>query len=310
MKIQYILASAALLIAVLLASTAISAPINTNVTNATMEIELSKSSFSINETITGILRIPLNQDMDAEQEIELRIQLPMKRVTQTKTLNYTLTNASFTFTQSEPTKAVSNPSATKTLSFSDGGEKSVAIKADSYSAVESIDMDISAPESNTLNNVKIDVGNDGIIDWYYLGTKTSVWASEFTKPEGLSDTAEEQMIINNNNTMICQAIDLPFAKDFQVSAWYKRLNTAGNITAAIIDIDGFDEPQITPIPNVLSCDLPENADMGWGSCEISGAEYGLHGKYLVCVYSTNGTGIGVYELNAGAVLQQKRIPAL
>ncbi|MEK6864396.1 MAG: hypothetical protein AABX27_03835, partial [Nanoarchaeota archaeon] len=80
MKIQYILASAALLIAVLLASTAISAPINTNVTNATMEIELSKSSFSINETITGILRIPLNQDMDAEQEIELRIQLPMKRV--------------------------------------------------------------------------------------------------------------------------------------------------------------------------------------------------------------------------------------
>ena len=143
MKIQYILASAALLIAVLLASTAISAPINTNVTNATMEIELSKSSFSINETITGILRIPLNQNMDAEQEIELRIQLPMKRVSKEKTLASALTNASFNFTQSDPSKVVSNPTASKTLSFSDGGEKSVAIQANPYSTIQSIDMTMS-----------------------------------------------------------------------------------------------------------------------------------------------------------------------
>ena len=299
MRILYILASAALLVAVLLASTAISAPINTNVTNATMEIELSKTSFAVNETIAGVLRIPLNENLDAEQEIELRIQLPMKRVSQEKTLASALTNASFNFTQSEPSKEVSNPSATKTLSFSDGGEKSVAIQAEGYSTVQSIDMTMSGPDANTLDNVRIDVGNDGNVEWYYLGTKTG-WASEFTKPEGISETSGTSILILYNNSMYCQVIDLPFAKDFQVSAQYQKKNSAGNITAAIIDIDGYDEPPISLTTNILTCDLPENADMSWGSCEINGAEYGLHGKYLACVYSENGTGTELYELKTAA----------
>ncbi|MFH1065926.1 MAG: hypothetical protein V1734_05470 [Nanoarchaeota archaeon] len=300
MKIQYILASAALLIAVLLTSMAISAPINTNITNATMEIELSKSSFAVNETITGVLRIPLNENLDAEQEIELRIQIPMKRVSQTKTLASALTNASFNFTQSEPLKEVSNPAATKTLSFSNNGEQSIAIQAGGYSEVQSIDMDMSGPDSNTLDNVRIDVGNDGIIDWYYLGTKNG-WASEFTKPEGISETSAPSILIWDNNSMYCQVMNLPFAKDFQISAQYQKKNSAGNITAALIDIDGFDEPPINMIAtNMFECDLPENTDMAWGSCEISGIEYGFHDKYLFCVYSTNGTGTELYDLKATA----------
>ncbi|MDD4878244.1 MAG: hypothetical protein PHO02_04375 [Candidatus Nanoarchaeia archaeon] len=296
MKIHYILAAVAVVLTALLFANATALPINTNVTNATFAIELSKSSFAANETLTGTLTIPLDIALDAEDEIELRIQLPMKRVNFDKTLASALTNASFTFTQAPPMKNVTNPSASKTLSFSNGGETSIAIKADVYSNFVSLDMDMLGSGSNTLSDVRIDVGNDGIIEWYYLGAKTGL-DSEYTKPEGLGDSGGQSMLITGNTTMICQVIDLPFAKDFQIAAWYKRLNTAGNITAAIVTMDS-DEAPIYLASSVLECDLPEHADFAWGSCTIDSTDYGLHGKYAVCIYSTNGTDIEMYEVKA------------
>lgn len=299
MKLHYILAIVLIALTALFFANATAAPINKDVTNATFEVKLSKSSFAVNETITGVLKIPLNIMLDAEDEIELRIQLPMKRVTKEKTLASALTNASFTFTQAAPLKNATNPGSSKTLSFSNNGEKSIAIKADPFWGFEdfvSLDMDMSGPESNTLSDVKIDIGNDGFIDWYYLGTK-SVWASEYTKPEGLEDSEGQSMLITGNTSMICQVIDLPFAKDFQVFAKYKRLNSAGNITAAIISI-GSEEAPIYLEPYVLECDLPENSDFAWGSCAIASTEYGLHGNYAVCIYSKNGTDIEMYDVKA------------
>ncbi|MDI6738345.1 MAG: hypothetical protein QME12_07590 [Nanoarchaeota archaeon] len=299
MKIHYILAAVLIVLTAFFLSNAIAAPINKNVTNATFEVQLSKSSFAVNETISGVLRIPLDAALDAESEIELRIQLSMKRITARKTLASALTNGSFTFSQADPVRNTTNPSATKTLSFSNGGEKSIAIKADPYSEFVSLDMDMSGPGSNTLNNVKIDIGNDGIIDWYYLGTKTGSWASEFTKPEGIGDSGGQSTLITDNLTMICQVIDLPFAKDFQVFAWYKTLNRAGNSTAAIISLSSEEAP-ISISPYSLECDLPENADYSWGSCAVAGTEYGLHGSYAVCIYSKNGTDTDLYDVKAAA----------
>lgn len=299
MKLQYILAAVLIVLTALLFSNAIAAPINKNITNATFGIELSKSSFAVNETITGVLRIPLNIALDAEDEIELRIQLPMKRVNKEKTLASALANASFTITQAEPSKNATNPSEEKTLSFSNGGEHSIAIKADPYSNFVSLDMDMHGESPNTLNNVKIDFGNDGFIDWYYLGTKIEGgWAAEYTKPEGMGDSSGQLLLITNNVTMYCQVIDLPFAKDFQVFAWYKTLNSAGNITAAIIALSSFEVP-VSITNEILECDLPEDhADYAWGSCAIASTEYGLHGDYAVCIYSKNGTGIDMYEVKA------------
>lgn len=296
MKLHYILAAALLVISSLLLSSSIAAPINKNVTNATFEIQLSKSSFAVNETITGVLKIPLDEKLDAEDEIELRIQLPMKRVTREKTLASALTNASFTFEEAAPTKNATNPESSKTLSFSNGGEKSVAIKADLYSEFLSLDMDMAGAGSNTLSDVKIDIGNDGTIDWYYLGAKSG-FSSEYTKPKGIADSGGQSMLITDNTTMYCQVIDLPFAKDFQIYAWYKTLNSAGNSTAAIISMSSEEEP-IYLDPFVLECDLPENSDFSWGSCTIDSTDYGLHGNYMVCIYSTNGTDIETYDVKA------------
>jgi len=291
--IYIVLASVALLGAMLFASVS-ATDAQANVTNATLSIELAKTSFAVNETIQGTITIPLSKAMDANGLITVKAQLPMKRVEKSLKIGAAFDNASIAYTKTAPESEASNPTASKTLTFSDGGSQSVAVKVPAQSLVESFDMGISAPGGNDLEEVKLDVGGEGNIDWYYLGDREG-WASEFTIPQGLGATAEGTSSLRNNLTRICQIIELPNARDFQVHANYRRLGTAGNITAALISMEDQDPPM--PSGTILSCDLPESSDFGWYSCEIN-AEFGLNGEYLVCIYSTNGTGTdNLYEIN-------------
>ncbi len=271
-----------------------------NETNATipkLEIELSKDAFSANETLAGIIKIPLSKAIQPSSEISIKIQLPMKKTEKKIAITAALTNASINFTESPPLKRAENPETSKTLSFADRQEKSIAVKALLYSEIDSIDMDMTASSDNALTNVKMDVGGDGSIEWFHLGERSS-W-SDYIKPEGFQETEGEKKKLVTNLTRICQIIETEFTKDFQIFAKYKRLDITGNITAAIIVIETAEEP-ILPDPEMLTCDLPEGDTSEWRSCDIKdAADYGLSGPVLACVFSTNGTNpTGLYEIQA------------
>lgn len=276
--------------------TAISTASNESNMTPQLGLLLSKSSFAVNETLSGRIIFPLKDAIPSDEELTIKIELPMKKTGKTLPITEALTNASIEYTESAELKQASNPENSKTISFTDGGEKSIAVKALVDSTIDSINMNMEGSATNGLTNVRMDVGGDGSIEWFHLGERTG-WASSYLKADGFDEVAGEKKKIVNNLTRICQLIDTTFTKDFQIYAKYKRLGTEGNITAAILQI-GDSEDSPLPLPDILSCDLPEGDTMEWRSCDIKdAADYGLSGPLLACVFSTNGTNSdGLYEI--------------
>ncbi|MBU2638232.1 MAG: hypothetical protein KJ955_04620 [Nanoarchaeota archaeon] len=281
--------------------TAISTVSNASNLTPKLEIELSKSSFAVNETLSGTITIPLSKAISPSSEISVKIQLPMKRTEKERLITDVLTNASINYTESTPIKKAENPETFKTLSFTDRQERSIAVKALLDSDINLIDMSMAASSTNALTNVKMDVGGDGSIEWHHLGARSG-W-SGYIKPEDFEETEGERKKIMDNLTRICQIIETPLSKDFQIFAKYNRLDTAGNITASIvvIDIDSIGD-DVWPDEEVKNCDLPETDTFQWGSCNITNiSDNAISGYVLACVYSTNGTSAtGLYEIQAQA----------
>lgn len=302
-KLAILLVAGLLLLALCLHSNTalVNAQNDTNASSVKLiSIELAKNNFIVNDTVEGKLKILLSGPMKPDEEISLRLLRFLGSTEKTLTLKEALVNASIKFAESEGKKEAANPGDSKSIAIINGSKQSVIVKMPQYSNVESIEMDITPSAGNTLKDVRIDVNvnGDGQIEWYYLGDFTG-WEDTFVKPAGLSEIPGSVLKIKNNDTMYCQLLDLPYSKDYNLTAQYKKLGAGGDIWAAVLRLDS--NPQY-PSDDIVECDLPELADFGWGSCAIH-SDYGVPGKNQVCIYSKTkpaGAETDLYSINADA----------
>lgn len=257
------------------------------------EILLSKTTYLPNETLQGKIRLFLDEPVSSDEEIKLRLSMFAISKESSISLKDALNNASIDFKESLEKKEVTNEASSKTLSFVGSGTQYIAVKLPRGSNIESVDMDISAPSGSQLTDVRIDIGDDDDIDWYYLGSFTG-WEDSFVKPEGLKEVASQEITIDDNETLYCQMIDIPYSVDYNLTANYKSLG-GGNIHAAVLRITEPLAPQY-PASTMLACDLPEHSEFKWGSCSLH-TDYGLTGKNFVCVYSNISSDTEMYALN-------------
>lgn len=257
-----------------------------------MTIELSKTQYTKGEVLQGKIKLKLTNNTLPDSMLTLRvpgnpIQRPLVSLLSNSSVNFTIINGSY--------EGV-NPSSTKTLQIIDGEKKKLGVSLPAYSEIKSFDMLVSGPADNQLKNPQMDIGADGIIEWYYLGNLIS-WNTQSSKPLNLNEMSGEKIFLNNPNTIYCQKINLSFGKDFNVSVSYKSLGKATDLKAVIYSIAGGDAG--FPQGGDDNCDLPESINAGYHSCaspiHLNSAEKGDH---LVCVYYNGDVNENAYEIDA------------
>lgn len=255
-------------------------------------IELSKTKYLKGQQLEGKLLLRVTNSTNLDETVTLRIPGFVKK----QKLSELLRNASVNHTVAKGRYEGVNPSSTKTLQISENQPKTVGVILPAFSDVVTFNMAVSGPANNQLKTPYMDVGLDGVIDWYYLGNFVQ-WNRLPTAPVGLIESLGDKVIINNGGesaTLYCQRMNLPFSKDFNVTASYKSLNAGGDLKAVIYSVIG--DPAF-PQGGSDICDLPESASSTYHSCTLRfrSAERDDH---LVCVYNDVQPAGDAYELNA------------
>ncbi|MBU2589323.1 MAG: hypothetical protein KKB39_01020 [Nanoarchaeota archaeon] len=261
---------------------------DSNLTNQTtnetfidlIEIDLDKDYYSVGEKLSGKIILHLSEYIYPNENLNVKISSVFKSVEDSMNFEDILINTSKLYVKSEEKTTLGQSDTTKVLSFLEAGEQSIAVKIPQYANIENIALDVSAPGDSTLNDVKMDVTNDGEIDWYYLGNFIQ-WKENYTIPKTFLEPASDVKKILDNNTYYCQIINFPHSIDYEISAQYKKLQTGGDIKALILS---FSDP-FYPTVGEAECDLPEQTSTNWVSCSIH-TNYGLAGENLVCIYSS------------------------
>src|SRR3989344_4774908 len=250
-----------------------------------LSINLSKTNYTSNEKLQGLLKISLNSPLSKDSKIRINLENQTYEYLFTDILN----KSKIQYAISKPIEVASAQSTAKTLIFSESSTQKIGLEIPANSTVTDVNMKIESSEKNNSfsSYPYIDVASDDIIEWHYFGNLMD-YMNE-TYPSSLDLTREELEYINNNNTLYCNVIDLPYSKDFNFSVKYSKQAEGGDIKLLIMSCESCSGNSFTAYGGVDTCDLPESTANDWHSCKLSFKNLGnpipIKGKYLVCVHS-------------------------
>ncbi|MFH0752769.1 MAG: hypothetical protein V1914_04210 [archaeon] len=246
-----------------------------------IEIVLARNKYLANETVEGVVKLRLYETIESGKVMLVRFggksyKLDLREILEVSNL---------TFTELPAVINPINAGSSKVVQVTSDVPAMFALKLPSeiLGGVDSVDLDITGVAGNKLLNPYLDVGNDGNMDWYYLGDFIG-WKSSFILPDDLDESSRDSAYLTANNPdYFCEVIDVPRTKDLKVSVKYKKLAEGGDIKAAIFS------PIVPGNPDWVSgegsvCDLPELANLDYRTCDIH-LNYAAKGKLQVCVYS-------------------------
>jgi len=184
-------------------------------------------------------------------------------------------------------KELKDPETEKTLAFTEPGSKQLAISLPKNTEnITEISMDITGEPGSTLETPRLDFGDDGKIEWYYMGSLKEF--GNFSKSSDLEESNEGEAYITKNMTGYCAMIRLPYSKHFKVYAKYAKVGSSGDIKATFLSVPSGD-PTSGATGGSNTCDLEESSTYDWHSCVIE-FPYVPTGDNLVCIYSESGEG--------------------
>ncbi len=255
-------------------------------TESPLSINLDNSKFAVSSPITGTMTLEFSNNIDPQETITITLNSK----TTTYTLEEILDKANYSIEYESSEFNATNEDLKKTLSFTSAGSKFIGLKIPRYAEISDISFDLIGIVTSLGSPaaVTMDFGNEGTIDWYYLGSFLG-YNSTLIKSQDLDGTKEGTGYIEGN-TYYCEYLNLPRTKHLTIAANYTKIGTEGDIQAIVLSVP-TGNPKSGLSGGSDTCDLPES---GTNSCKIE-FDYTIEGKYLVCIYST-GTGTNLYEI--------------
>ncbi len=250
-----------------------------------LSINLSKTNYTSNEKLQGSLKISLNSPLNKDSKIKIILENQTYEYLFTDILN----KSRITYQISQPIEVASAQNTTKTLIFSGPSTQKIGLEIPANSTVTDINMKVGSSEKNNYfpSYSYIDVASDDIIEWHYFGNLVN-YVNE-TYPSSLDLTREELEYINDNSTIYCNVLDLPYSRDFNFSVKYSKQSEGGDIKLLIMSCESCSGNSFTAYGGLDTCDLPESTASDWHSCALSFKNLGnpipIKGKYLVCMHS-------------------------
>ncbi len=137
----------------------------------------------------------------------------------------------------------------------------------------------------------IDIGDDGEVDWLWLGSITS-WGSQQGSADLHIGTGSSYDTMNENKTYLCGVINFPKEiSKINISAHYEvPIESDADVKATVL-VPGPLSTQFkaNQWPSEV-CDLQEGGERNWRSCTIDFENSRIKkGKHLVCVYADSGS---------------------
>jgi hypothetical protein len=248
--------------------------------NLTEEIvlEIDPTRIGQDNIIKGTLSIPFNQSLDPQEEIQINISGEISSFT----IIDILENNEFNILYESVEYSAANAEPLKQLDFTGPSEKLVGIQVPRFSDVESFSFKISGKEISDSypSNVKIDIGNEGTSDWFYIGD-TSGFSEELITTPDLDESSEASGSIEDDKTYYCELINLPLGNRFKITADYSR----GELSDATIHAAILSVPTGNPEwgwSGDSTCDLP-NPESARRDCNIE-LDHPIEGEHLICLY--------------------------
>jgi hypothetical protein len=244
---------------------------------SSVRIELDKEQYLSNEKLEGEINVTFDGNLDKDTEIRIDFGDITKRVKLTDYLGSI--NKSYKITPIETT--ITNGDDKKQFNLTAGTEQLVGFKIPSGATVDGAVMSVKGSTTNPPRLLTLDVPEESLRpEWKYLGNFLGTYGAPVL-PEGLDlQSGGSIQYLDSNTTYYCEQINLPYAKDFMISAKYRPVSgSTANLEAVILSFDG-----ITATGGFERCSMPRGGtSLAWNNCSISNIEQGIQGYYLVCL---------------------------
>lgn len=256
------------------------------VTESPVSIELDSSKFAKDTDITGTLTLSLSENIDPTE----RISINFDGDEYTYTLEEILDKANYSIEYDSAEFNATNEATEKTLSFTTAGTQFLGLKIPRYAEVS--DMSFSLATTGSPTAVSMDFGNEGTIDWHYLGSFLGYNTTKITSKD--FDDTEEGIGFVEGEIYYCEILNLPRTKHLTIEAEYTKLGSEGDLQAVALSVP-TGNPGIGWSGGSDTCDLPESGPTN--SCAIE-FDYTIEGEYLVCLFNQGSytEGASLYEI--------------
>lgn len=245
-----------------------------------IHLNLTKTTYNSNEDLSGIIYLIFKGPISADSELSVSLG----EAQDTKTIEEILFELYKTPSVEYGGLSVSNDETSKTLEFTSAGEKTLATQISAPLSELSFNMEGIALENSYPNSLMIDILEDEIPDYFYLGTFSN-YSSEKIKAPSLDSTTKAYFLANSSN-YYCELISLPYSKDFKINV---ESSGTGTIKAVLFPVtrDGED---------VVAHYRTEACTPSSGSCALSLSEP-IQKDALVCVLASSGVKLAKEEAN-------------
>lgn len=252
----------------------------------TLEVALDASKFATSAVIDGTLTIRVAEELDPSEFVVLTVWTQTSQFTINDLLLRTNATVEYEAVQYNAT----NETNEKKVTFTGPGSQYLALKLPRYAEVSDVSLTMKAGTvgESAPSAVTIDVGNEGNVDWRYLGEFLQYSATSIAS-EDLDGSEEGTGLIQDVENYYCEFLSLPATKHVKISASYTKTGTVGDLYATVISVP-TGSPKVGWSGGADVCDLPEKSD---GSCTITFAYPLDEDQYLVCLYAKE---LGEYSL--------------
>jgi hypothetical protein len=237
-----------------------------------MSIDLDSTKFANDKPISGDLNLVIAQNLNPDEPLILTIN----GNTYSYTIEQLLKLSNYTIEYEDVEYETANEALQKSLSFLGTESKLIGFKLPRYSNVTDIQFSLVA--SSSPSNVKMDFGNEGIIDWDYLGEFKDFNTNKISSPD-LDTTKDSTAYIKDNLTYYCEFLTLPKTKHLNISTEFTKKSNNGNLAAAILSVP-TGNPKAGCTGGSNTCTFSSK-----NSCTIS-LDYTIEGDYLLCIYQS------------------------
>ncbi|MEM4245345.1 MAG: hypothetical protein QXR60_04045 [Candidatus Nanoarchaeia archaeon] len=239
-------------------------------------IELQKQKYLGEEKLDGYINITFNGNVDADSEIIVEFDNNREKM---KLREY-LSSINKTFKSTAAETITTNPESRKNFTFTANEEKTFGLKLPAGANIDGIQMRV-VPGSSPVMFLTMDVPEEsGKPEWKYIGNFLGTYGT-LVLPEGLQVNNEGSIqYVESNETYYCQQIDLPYAKNYQISAKYKPVTTStANLHAVLLSFEGG----VVAYGGLQKCLLPRGSSISsWNACNLN-IEKAIQGYYLICL---------------------------
>ncbi len=242
-----------------------------------LKIDLESNKFPPNQLLQGQIALTYDGDIDLTKKLEAEIN---QVETETDILSLVM-NSSY----EDQIKTIYDKSTLKTsetFSFNLSNQsRFIGIELPQYSTLTEQRITIQGSDSNPTDSLKIDILDDGKVDWRYLGNL--IFFDDFVTSNTItfSESGQEGIKGSRYEEHYCELMNLPFSKTYIPYIKYKVVNESVNeinLRATILNEDLYKKG---------SCRLPFETNLDWHNCEID-LEDSIEGKYFVCITIESG----------------------